>query len=99
MRETSFGQLEVLLEENNKPSIEYLIFEKAGRNHKHRDYETFVVLEGKGKVYSGDLIFDVTPGSMVTIPPKTLHWMEPEPDSILKGFLWYHSDDAHHYKG
>ena len=93
MKETSFGQLDVLLAENNKPTIEYLSFERSGRNHKHREYETFVTLEGTGKVYSGDLVFDVYPGSIVTIPPNTLHWMEPSAGSILKGFLWYHDTE------
>lgn len=99
MRETSFGKMNVLFKENEKPVIEHLIFEDEGRAHKHREYETFVTLSGTGKVYSGEHIFEVKPGSIVTIPPRTIHWMAPTPGTVLTGFLWYHLDDTSLNKG
>jgi len=89
---TSFGTLDILLKEK-KPVIEYLIFEKTGRAHIHSEYETFVVLSGSGIVYSGDRKYKVLEGDVVTIPPETSHWMEPDKGVALKGFLWYHNKE------
>lgn len=94
MAQTSFGTLEILLRQQHdgksRPLIEHLVFEKPGRSHKHQNYETFVVLNGSGRVYAGDEVFEVQPGSLVTIDPGTSHWMEPEAGERLEGFLWYH---------
>ena len=70
--------------------LEHLIFERNGRAHKHKEYESFFVTNGEGRVISGEKTFDVTVGSLVTIPPNTDHWMEVENNQILEGFLWYH---------
>lgn len=98
MRETSFGKMDILLKDKNRPKAEYLIFEKDGRKHKHLEYESFVVLSGFGKVYSGENVFEVQPGDIVTIPPKTPHWMEPLSEEPMKGLLWYHESPSQLFK-
>ena len=91
MEKTSFGQLKVLLEDQTHPVIEHLIFEQAGRPHLHDSYETFFVMKGRGIVHRGESRIEVSPNSLVTIPPKTFHYMEPAEGEILEGFIWYHS--------
>ncbi|WP_394389722.1 cupin domain-containing protein [Shewanella woodyi] len=93
MNKTSFGNKEVLFHLNDKPKIEILSFEKSGKTHKHRACESFVVMEGEGTIYSGEKVIPVSPGDLVTIPPETLHWMEPKSGQVLKGFLWYHTEE------
>ena len=94
MRETSFGKMQALLmSEEKAPRIEHLIFEKEGRPHRHNEFETFVVLSGEGLVIHGKNEVPVRPGSLVTIPPKALHWMKPANGQILEGFLWYHESE------
>ncbi|NGP90223.1 cupin domain-containing protein [Fodinibius halophilus] len=90
MKSTSFGTLDILLQDDDQPVIEHLVFENSGRGHSHDQYETFVVLKGRGKVISGEKEYSVKAGSQVTIPPNTTHWMEPAPASTMEGFLWYH---------
>ncbi len=90
MKTTSFGQLDILLRNGGEPSIEFLRFESKGRGHSHERYETFFVISGRGRVISGDNTFVVDEGSLVTIPPRTDHWMEPAENVVLEGFLWYH---------
>lgn len=89
---TSFGSIEHILKIENKPVAEYLVFEKEGRKHKHLDYETFVVLSGEGQVVRDQEFIDVKEGDIVTIPPKTTHWMIPKQGQILTGILWYHNN-------
>ncbi|MCB9091073.1 MAG: cupin domain-containing protein [Halobacteriovoraceae bacterium] len=89
---TRFGELAILLKEDNKILLEHIKFETAGRAHQHKDFETFVVLKGKGKVVSGDQTFSVKAGDMVSIPPLTDHWMIPEGKEPLEGFIWYQED-------
>lgn len=90
VKQTSFGQLQVLLSEGHKPVVEHLIFKQNGRSHQHPEFESFFVLSGEGKIYSGDKTYDVKAGDLVSIPPKTKHWMEPENDQSMTGLLWYH---------
>lgn len=82
--------MDILFKTGTKPTIEYLVFEKEGRPHQHPDYESFFVFSGHGQVISGEQTFQVAPGSLVTIPPKTSHWMIPNEGESLVGFLWYH---------
>lgn len=89
--ETSFGSAEILSQE---PFIELLTFERSGRTHQHHQYETFVVTKGNGIVRRGDEDITVAPGSLVTIPPQTEHWMIPNEGEKLIGFLWYHDQDS-----
>jgi mannose-6-phosphate isomerase-like protein (cupin superfamily) len=90
MKATSFGQLDILLRDGDEPLIEHLRFESKGRGHSHERYESFFVISGRGRVVSGESIYDVDEGSLVTIPPRTDHWMEPAENVVLEGFLWYH---------
>lgn len=92
LRKTSFGNMQTILENKGKPTIEFLIFEKSGRNHKHKEFESFFVLEGEGTVYYNENIIPISAGDLITIPPRTLHWMEPVEGTMLKGFLWYHDE-------
>ncbi|MCF5891781.1 cupin domain-containing protein, partial [Aeromonas veronii] len=72
MKETSFGykkEIHYLLDE--KPKIELITFLKNGREHIHDVFETFVVLEGSGVIYSGEETVHVSAGDVVTIPPNT----------------------------
>ena len=89
MNKTSFGYMDIILKRDNKITAEYLIFEKEGRAHKHSAFESFFVLKGSGQVISGEKIHQVSPGSLITIPPNTKHWMIPEQEN-LEGLLWYH---------
>ena len=82
--------MDVILKLNEKIAAEYLRFEKNGRSHEHNEYESFFVLSGEGKIISGEKTHEVKKGDLVTIPPKTPHWMEPEGDSAMEGLLWYH---------
>ena len=91
-RTTSFGTLEILHEINGQPKIEHLVFKTSGRKHRHPYFETFVILKGHGYVFSGANKITVAPGDVVTIPPNTTHWMEPEPPDTLEGFLWCHDE-------
>lgn len=99
MKETSFGTMEVLLHEDSQPKIESLVFLRAGRAHRHSSYESFVTTAGTGVVYCGDRVIPVQAGVIVTIPPNTLHWMEPSEGEVLKGFLWYHETEISAIKG
>ena len=91
-RSTSFGEMTHLLKLDGKVSAEYLVFKKSGRKHRHPDYESFFVMAGTGKIFSGENVHEVKPGSLVTIPPMTDHWMEPDEGSEMTGLLWYHED-------
>ncbi len=99
MKQTSFGQMDQILTLNNQVTSEYLVFEKEGRKHKHLEYESFVVLSGEGQVICGDQSYDVLPGDIVTIPPKTDHWMIPSKGKVLTGLLWYHSQVGNRHLG
>lgn len=91
---TSFGEMEILLKKDHKPRIETLKFESAGRPHKHLEWEYFYVTSGEGFVYVGEQKIAVTPGSLVKIPPKTSHWMEPSAAvNPLEGLLWYDENE------
>ena len=103
MRKTSFGEVEIILKQAGKPQAEFLRFTSEGRSHKHEEYESFFVLAGEGKVYSGGDVFEVSPGDLVTIPPGAAHWMAPKvdttasdnsqtPEQPLEGLLWYHTE-------
>lgn len=92
MKDTSFGKMAVILEDGGKPRIEHLVFEREGRPHKHLMFETFYVLSGSGTVVIGNERISVEQGDLVSIPPKTNHWMVP--DGTMTGFLWYHDEKA-----
>ena len=84
--------MEILFKKQNRPQVEFLRFSSNGRSHLHAEYESFFVLSGSGKVISGETVHQVTPGDLVTIPPQTKHWMEPDTGSVMEGLLWYHNE-------
>jgi quercetin dioxygenase-like cupin family protein len=90
MIKTSFGHLDPILKINDKVVAEYLIFENEGRNHFHKEFESFTVLSGTGQVVCDNKHIDVKPGDTVTIPPNTSHRMIPDKGHTLTGLLWYH---------
>ena len=96
-KETSFGYKKELFHLNENPTIEIITFLREGREHKHDVFETFVVLEGSGIVYSGEQSILVSVGDIITIPPNTIHWMEPEQGGTLSGFLWYHDTQCRYH--
>jgi quercetin dioxygenase-like cupin family protein len=48
----------------------------AMREHRHRQEEVYLVLEGRGRVKVGDEVFAVGAGSAVFMPGDTLHSCE-----------------------
>ena len=92
MRKTSFGEMEILFKQENKPQVEYLRFVSNGRAHQHAEFESFFTVKGSGKVRVGERAYQVQPGDLVTIEPNQPHWMEPDPAQTLEGLLWYHAD-------
>lgn len=98
MLKTSFGEMEILVKDQNKPQVEYLRFVSRGRPHKHKQFEFFVTMKGTGKVFVGEQIFAVKPGDLVTILPDQAHWMEPDQNSVLEGLLWYHEEPVNQVK-
>jgi len=78
-KNTSFGTIEVLLENNEKTVAEFLTFEKEGRGHSHDKWEICYITEGEGIIYSGEKEIKVAKGDVCKIPPFTNHWMKPEP--------------------
>ena len=97
MRTTSFGEMTILKEKEGEPEVEFLVFEKEGRPHAHEYYESFVVTAGSGVIRSGKQSFKVGEGDIVTIPPKTAHWMIPDHGQRLEGLLWYHQTPTQLY--
>lgn len=92
MRETSFGQLDILLKDEDKPKVEHLTFSRSGRFHQHDYFESFTVLSGEGVVEYGEKSVTVKSGDTVTIPPKVPHRMIPNEGKYLEGLLWYHTE-------
>jgi len=77
-RETSFGFIECLAEQDGEPRVEFLQFEKNGRNHHHNEWELCRVTSGGGVIVVGEERVKVLAGDTVRVPPKTDHWMEPD---------------------
>jgi mannose-6-phosphate isomerase-like protein (cupin superfamily) len=98
MRKTSFGEMEILFMQENKPQVEYLKFVSNGRSHRHPEFESFFTLKGSGKVIVGDQVHRVGPGDLVTIPPDLPHWMEPDSGVVMEGLLWYHESPLNQVK-
>ena len=52
------------------------------RPHQH-DFEQLVVcVSGKFRYHVGDTFFDMTPGSMLRVPPHTMHHVEATGDEV-----------------
>lgn len=85
-----FGERQSLLKQKGKVVLEFLTFNKEGRDHSHQQYESCYVISGTGKIISGKKVHTVKAGSFVTIPPKTLHWMIPAKHNPLQIIILYH---------
>jgi len=86
---TSFGSLEPLTCNGKEVVSEMAIFYREGRSHSHCKWEICTVLCGKGKIISGEQEHIVEKGSIVSIPPRTGHWMIPEGEKQLKILITY----------
>jgi quercetin dioxygenase-like cupin family protein len=93
METTFFGKRKQLFRHASKASLEFVSFDTEGRGHSHRaKYETCYVLAGSGRIVAGEMIHEVVAGSLITIPPRTRHWMIPGDDRPLDIVILYHSD-------
>ena len=45
--------------------------------HSHDFEQIFLLLEGRVKLHVGDEVHDCEAGTVVRIPPHTMHWAEP----------------------
>lgn len=50
--------------------------------------ETMYVTRGTGKMTSGNSVYDVSPGSLVYVPPRTLHSIENTTDDYMEVLLY-----------
>ena len=50
------------------------------RPHSHNYEQIFVMLSGRTKLHVGEQVFDMTPGSVIRIPPNVEHWAEAPED-------------------
>jgi len=79
IRETSFGSIEVLLEEDDMVICELLKFHREGRSHVHeKHWEICQILEGSGVIVDGDKRVEVKKGDQYNIAPGNPHWMIPD---------------------
>lgn len=76
---TSFGTTETLFEKDGNIISELLTFNKEGYGHSHDLWEICYVTEGEGIIYLDDKRVTVKKGDVCEIPPKTNHWMKPDP--------------------
>lgn len=86
-RDTSFGFLELLAEQDGKPLVEFLHFDRNGRNHHHEEWEHCRVIAGGGIIQIGEDRVEVGVNSVCRIPPHADHWMEP--DGMMEVLLTY----------
>ena len=91
-RVTSFGFMELLAEQEGKPLVEFLHFDRKGRSHEHPDWEYCRVLRGGGIIQVGSNRITVSMNSTCRIPPNTEHWMEP--DGVMEVLLTYFPADV-----
>jgi mannose-6-phosphate isomerase-like protein (cupin superfamily) len=91
-RTTSFGYLELLVEQGGKPLVEFLHFDRSGRNHHHDEWECCRVVNGGGIIQVGLERIQVKKDSVCRIPPNTDHWMEP--DGMMEVLLTYLPKDV-----
>lgn len=53
----------------------------ATNPHSHDFEQLFLLLSGRVKLHIGEQVFDCGPGTIVRIPPHTMHWAEsPRPE-------------------
>lgn len=79
VKTTSFGTMQTLLEVEGQIKSEFLTFEREGRGHVHEQWEICYVTSGSGVIFMGEERVQVQKGDVCKIPPRTNHWMKPEP--------------------
>jgi quercetin dioxygenase-like cupin family protein len=50
--------------------------------HRHDFEQLAICIEGRFNYHVGDEVFLMTPGSMLRVPPHTLHYVEPVGDEV-----------------
>jgi len=50
--------------------------------HKHTFEQIAICVEGEFDYHVGDEVFHMTPGSMLRVPPNTMHYAEPTGDKV-----------------
>jgi len=53
------------------------------RPHQHDFEQIAICVQGRMNYYVGDEKFEMTPGSMLRIPPHTIHYAEPLGDEVV----------------
>jgi quercetin dioxygenase-like cupin family protein len=52
------------------------------RPHQHDFEQVAICIQGKMNYHVGDEVFEMTPGSIVRVPPHTMHFVEPIGDEV-----------------
>jgi mannose-6-phosphate isomerase-like protein (cupin superfamily) len=84
--------MELLAEQDGKPLVEFLHFDRNGRTHLHTEWEYCRVINGGGIIQVGRNRIPVKKNSVCRIPPDTEHWMEP--DGMMEVLLTYFPSDV-----
>jgi quercetin dioxygenase-like cupin family protein len=50
--------------------------------HQHTFEQLAICIQGRFNYHVGDEVFEMTPGSMLRVPPNTLHYVEPIGDEV-----------------
>ncbi|KRB83519.1 cupin domain-containing protein [Noviherbaspirillum sp. Root189] len=50
--------------------------------HTHDFEQLAICIEGRFNYHVGDQVFEMTPGSMLVVPPHTVHYVEPTSDEV-----------------
>ncbi|MDF3883018.1 cupin domain-containing protein [Cupriavidus basilensis] len=53
------------------------------RPHSHPFEQVAICVQGRMHYHVGDDVFEMTPGSMLRVPPHTLHYAEPLGDEVV----------------
>ena len=52
------------------------------RPHQHEFEQLVICVQGSFRYHVGDEAFDMTPGSMLRVPPRTMHYVEATSDEV-----------------
>ena len=50
--------------------------------HQHTFEQLAICIQGRFNYHVGDEVFEMTPGSLLRVPPNTLHYVEPIGDEV-----------------
>jgi quercetin dioxygenase-like cupin family protein len=53
------------------------------RPHSHEFEQLAICIQGRMNYHVGDEVFEMTPGSMLRVPPNTVHYAEPLGDEVV----------------